>query len=183
MLRRHFVFFFAAVSAGALAGAISHGFFPETTSAGVVLWRATMLLIGLAGVASFLVATALVFGERFASAFGGVGVLAFLGYALFVVFVRFDFQVALLFYVPLAVLLLLAFIVIASRSENAGTLGAVGVLLTFVAAWVQAAEVALDPVLFDHNATYHVVQAIGLLLIYVAGRKLLGGGEGRQQSR
>ncbi len=37
-----------------------------------------------------------------------------------------------------------------------------GVVLTFIAAAIQAFELKLHPVYFDHNAGYHVVQALGL---------------------
>jgi hypothetical protein len=171
--RRHWVLLFASVSAGALAGAISHGWFPEETHAGYIIWRVTMLLVGIAGIASFLVATSLIFRNRFATSFVIIAVLAWVAYAAVILFVRSDFHVGVMFYVPGALLLLVAFIRQSFSSTPLGLLGASGMLLTFVAAYIQGAGIAINPRYFDHNATYHLVQAVGLLLVYSAGRRWL----------
>jgi hypothetical protein len=45
-----------------------------------------------------------------------------------------------------------------------------GLLLTFVAAGVQQAGIAVHPVYFNHNALYHVIQGVALFLIFVGAR-------------
>lgn len=169
--RRYFSLLFAAIGGGALAGALSHGFFPETTFGGVILWRVTMLLIGVAAAACFILAMDLLVGA--ARGVIALAALAFVGYAAVILFVNSRFAVALYFYVPASVLLLFAFLRLLPTAPRTGVFGACGMLLTFAAAWVQSAGIALHPRLFDHNATYHLVQAFGLLLVFLAGIKWL----------
>jgi hypothetical protein len=40
-----------------------------------------------------------------------------------------------------------------------------------VAAVLQQAQVSLHPVYFDHNAVYHVVQAVAVVLLYFGFRR------------
>jgi len=42
-----------------------------------------------------------------------------------------------------------------------------GLALSAVAALLQASRVAIHPIYFDHNAVYHVLQAIALVLLYL----------------
>jgi hypothetical protein len=42
--------------------------------------------------------------------------------------------------------------------------------LTFVAAGVQQAGVALGSIHFNHNALYHVIQAVALFMIFWSAR-------------
>jgi hypothetical protein len=78
-----------------------------------------------------------------------------------------DFLVAVVHYLPSAVFLLIALAVAyyRRRARPLG-LGLVGMVLIFVGAGLQQARVALHPVHFDHNAVYHVVQAVALYLLY-----------------
>ena len=50
---------------------------------------------------------------------------------------------------------------------------AVGISL--FAALIQQLRVALHPVYFNHNALYHVLQAIALDLVFLASRRLVEG--------
>ena len=43
-------------------------------------------------------------------------------------------------------------------------------VLTLVAAVVQQRKISLHPVYFNHNAFYHAIQAVALVLIYVGAR-------------
>jgi hypothetical protein len=43
---------------------------------------------------------------------------------------------------------------------------AMGLALSVVAAVLQQQRVAVHPVYFDHNALYHLVQAIALVVLY-----------------
>jgi hypothetical protein len=52
--------------------------------------------------------------------------------------------------------------------------GLVGMVLTFIAAWVQQAEIALDPVYFNHNSFYHLIQGMALFLIFWSVPALAG---------
>src|SRR6266700_3934420 len=55
----------------------------------------------------------------------------------------------------------------ASRPGNASwMLISGGLALSMLAALLQQARIAIHPVYFDHNALYHVVQALALVLLY-----------------
>ena len=47
-----------------------------------------------------------------------------------------------------------------------------GLSLTLVAAVLQQLQVALHPDYFNHNAVFHVVQAVAMLLFFLGGRSL-----------
>jgi hypothetical protein len=87
--------------------------------------------------------------------------------------------VAVAGYLPAAVFLLAGFLRAAlhERVWWAG-LGAWALALTFVAAAIQQLRVALHPVYFNHNAFYHLVQAVALALLFMACRGLLASTRG-----
>jgi len=51
--------------------------------------------------------------------------------------------------------------------------GLAGTMLTLVAAIIQRKEIKLHSRYFNHNAFYHLVQAIALLMIFMAARKMI----------
>ena len=173
VLRRNFQMFFAAIGATALLGALTHGFFPETTFVGIVLWRATMLMLGVVSSSAFLIAVQLLLPSANLTFFRLFALAAFIVYSAVVIFVKWNFAIALTFYVPAAILMFAGFVRQLTRSLRNGVLGSAGLLLTFAAAYIQHAKISLHPSYFDHNATYHLVQALGLLLIFLAARNLL----------
>lgn len=165
--------FFGAIGATALIGALTHGFFPGTTLAGIVLWRGTMLMLGVVSSTAFLIAVQLLLPHSRPTFFRLFAIAAFVVYAAVVIFVKWNFALGLAFYVPAAMLMFAGFVRQLTRSLRIGVPGGAGLLLTFAAAYIQHAKVALHPSYFDHNATYHLVQAAGLLLIFLAARRLL----------
>jgi len=85
------------------------------------------------------------------------------------VFVTDSFSIAIANYLPSTLFLIVAFF--ASYRSGAGTpvaIGLSGLVLTLVAAAVQQARIALHPTYFNHNALYHLLQAIALFLIFRA---------------
>jgi sugar phosphate permease len=96
-----------------------------------------------------------------------LGLLA--GYVATILFVSDRFIVGIAMYLPSAVFLLGAMSVAHVRDPKRGwAIGIVGLALTFVAAAVQQLRVALHPVWFDHNALFHLIQAVALLLLFRA---------------
>ncbi len=169
--RRWFAGFFALIGAAAALGAIEHGFVADkTSSAGVAVWTATLLAVGLAAVAGWGVGARLVLGRRAAPAVTSGVALAFAVYAAAVVLGERRFVVAIAFYLPAALFLLVAFRLAARRGDARVNAGAWGLGLTFVAAAVQQGRVAVHPRFFDHNALYHVIQAVGLYLVFRGAR-------------
>ncbi len=170
-LRGWLVLFFASTSAASLLGAAVHGFFLDESSAGhAVLWPATLLAIGVTALCGWVVGSRLLLSERAARWVARAAWLQLGVYAGVVLFVRREFWVAIAGYLPAALLLLHAF----ARAPVPGLrLAAWGLALTFGAAAVQQLGVAPHPVYFNHNALYHLVQAIALLLVFLGVRGLV----------
>jgi hypothetical protein len=84
-----------------------------------------------------------------------------------VVLVDESFRMIVRFYAPARGLFLLTAIVMAVRSRSwAWTLIAVSFAISALAAVLQQAHVGIDPEYFDHNAVYHVLQGIAVVLLY-----------------
>jgi hypothetical protein len=158
----------AGLGSGALWGAVFHGLLPaETTSlAAVSVWT----LVGL----SMLVVGATLVDLGLRTAWpnlapsrrrGIVGAYAVLAAAVFIVDPSSSTMVR--FHAPAGVFFLLAAVWRTVRSrEIAWGLVVLGVGISAAAALLQQMRVAIDPVYFDHNALYHVVQAGAVLLLY-----------------
>lgn len=173
--RGWWVLFFAAAAAAPLLGGTVHGFFLEAPGlAGVVLWRLSLLAIGVAAVAAWALGAGLLLPPRAACRVVVLAAAALAAYAAVVLFVEDAFWVAIAHYLPAALLLLVGLSWVAVRERSApATLGASGVALMFVAAALQQLRVALHPVYFNHNALYHAVQAVALALLFLGVRDLL----------
>jgi len=176
-LRSWFVIFFAAVGLGALLGGITHGFLSDTQSAiYAVIWSATLIAIGIAGLASWTIAGHLLF-----SASAARRVLVFAGslFAAYVVAVLLgsrSFAVAIAYYVPAAVFLLAAFVLIyLRRPRNYLVAGIVGLVFSFIAAAIQQTGTGIPSLGLTHNALYHLIQAAAFLLIFSAALGLTRG--------
>jgi hypothetical protein len=170
-VRRWFGGFFALLAAAAALGAVEHGFVADKASlAGVIVWTATLLAVGLAAVAGWGAGARLVLGRRGARAVTSGIAVAFAAYAAVVLLGERRFGAAIAFYLPAALFLLVAFLHAARSGDARVNAGAWGLGLTFVAAAVQQARVALHPRYFDHNALYHLIQAAGLYLVFRGAR-------------
>lgn len=174
-LRTWICLFFACTGVAALLGGTVHGFFlDDTTLVSRALWKGSLLAIGAAAFAGSAMAAEILAPGR-ARGIVGVAAALMLVYALVVLFVTDVFSVAVAAYLPAALLLLAAFILGAHsvRTASAARAGVAGLALTFAAAFIQQRRIALHPLYFNHNAFYHVVQAIGLALIFLACRQLV----------
>lgn len=167
-----FALFFASLGAAALLGGIVHGFLPdETAPAYSVLWRTTLIAIGLAAVAAAIEAVILARNKLVRQIVIAVAVSGFAFYLYLVVLVRQDFRLAIFMYLPATVLLFISFILLFSRTEFSQRrrwhflIGATGLFLTLVAAAVQQSRIAVG--VLDHNAVYHLIQAVALVAIHI----------------
>ena len=174
-LRRLTVLFFAAASIAPLAGGTVHGFLLEHEGMlRSALWSIAMLAIGVTALSAWAIAAELIFKRDTARFVTRAALLTFVANALVVLFVSDAFWVAIAFYVPAALFLFLAFLLRAQRSSSpAASLGAWGVALGLIAAALQHFRVTIHSTYFNHNALYHVVQAIAFVLIFAAMRRLL----------
>jgi len=167
-LRAWFQIFFSALAAAALAGGTVHGFFAETTTFGSrSLWKAAIIAMGAAALGAWTVGLLMQFSAATAQSFAPLLAIAFAVYCVVVLWIRDDYVVAIVVYLPAALFLLGVFVAAYRRTRQpAALLGVLGILLTFAAAGVQQGRVALHPDYFDHNALYHAIQGAALFLLY-----------------
>jgi hypothetical protein len=163
--QRWFVMFFGATALASLAGGLVHGFFSDSK----VLWRIVLIALGVVSAAAWAIGAQLLFSTRVAKLVTTAAWIEFALYALLVVFVTDSFAVAIANYLPSTLFLVVAFFVSYRANPSMPlALGLGGLVLTLIAAGVQQARIALHPTYFNHNALYHLLQAIALFLIFRA---------------
>ena len=175
-LGRWFVLFFASTSAASLAGGTVHGFFLDPTSTGArILWPAALIAIGGTALAAWGIGAYIQFSAKVALWISRAATLAFASYAGVVMFGTQTFTVAILNYLPPAIFLLVVFVLAHARvGDRTALVGAAGMLLTFVAAASQQARLALHPHYFTHNAVYHLIQGVALVMVFTSARGFVG---------
>ena len=175
--RRWFVVFFAATSAAAIVGAVLHGLLPaRDTRARRRLWRVSLGSIGVAGLSAWCLGAVLALPRATAVRVRRVMIAAHAIYLLWLSRSNPPYSVAIAVYVPGAVALGSG-LVRRSRdpiTRTAAAIALAGLGLTFGAAAVQLKRIAIHPRLFDHNATYHTIQAVALASFFAAARRFIG---------
>ena len=167
-MARSGVLIMGALASAALWGAVFHAFFPAGTStpAGFAAWMPVALSIAAIGTA--------LLGLALRVAAPGVphrpvarrAVYA-VAFALTVLLVDESYRTIVCFYAPVVVLFLVVAAREALRTRSRGwTLIAVSFAVSLLAAAVQQARISIHPEHFDHNAVYHVLQAVALVLLY-----------------
>jgi hypothetical protein len=179
-LRLWFILFFASTGVAALLGGTVHGFFPDAGSAGYrLLWPSTLIAVGVTATAAWMIGARLGFSGKTAAYIRVFAVCDLAVYSLLVLFFTRSFALVVINYLPPAVFLLIVFFKLYRQEKTADLLaGVYGLLLTFVAAGVQAGGFTVHPVYLSHNALYHVIQAVALFLIFRAARSLSKNAEG-----
>lgn len=159
------MFFLAAGVAAALGGTY-HGFF-EGTESGKWLWLLTTLSIGIAAECAWLIAGVTLTGARYLRAWLAFATINYVAYAGVLLFYSQSFLIVILNYLPATALLFFVSLIRYAQTNHKGHLAiTVGLATTFLAAYIQQAHVALHPLYFNHNSTYHLVQATGLFLLF-----------------
>ena len=166
-LQTWFALFFGSLSAAALTGGTMHGFFLEPQTAGKsILWSATLLAIGVTALSAWVIGGLIQFPEAVAH-----WILILACYCAVVLLITQVFWVAVVNYLPAAGFLFLIFSLAYQRTrERPVSVGLAGLALTFVAAYARDRGIALHPVYFNHNALYHLIQALALFMIFWAAR-------------
>jgi len=178
-LRRAFVATFLSIAVAAAAGGTVHGFFLDKNSLGYrVLWPFTLIVMGITGLSGVHIGTALQFSRRTRILINKISLVAFASYVLVVVFVRRDFLIAILGYFPALIFIGAGFFLAYLRQRRSPLLiGFLGICLMLFAAAAQQAKIGIDPRYFDHNALYHLLQAIALFMVFLAARAAIMSGE------
>ncbi len=174
--RRWFVVFFGATSLAAIAGAALHGLVADPRStARLRLWRVSLGSIGVAGLSAWCLAAVLALPH---AAGVRVRLLAGVVHAAYLVgLTRTNppYAVAIGTYLPGALALGVGLIarLRAPGERAAAAIALAGLGLTFGAAAAQLRKIAVHPRLFDHNATYHTIQALAIACFYAAARRFI----------
>jgi len=175
-----------ALASAAFWGAIFHAFFPAGTATrpGFIAWIPVVLSILV--VAATLVDLCLrVAAPRLPALPRRAIVTAYAAaFAAVVLLVDESYATIVRFYAPTVIL----FLVVAARQavrvrSLAWTLIAVSLAISVVAAVLQQARVSIHREYFDHNAVYHVLQGIALVLLYRGFREVVipAAPDGRRQ--
>jgi hypothetical protein len=177
--RSAFMVFFVSIAIAAAAGGTVHGFFLDKSTVGYrVLWPFTLIVMGVTALSGVHIAAALQFSRPIAVYINRVAVAVFLAYIVVVLFIRSDFLIAILDYLPALLFIGIAFLLAHFRwKKPAFLIGFLGVCVMLVAAAAQQAKLGIHPQYFDHNALYHFLQAIALFMVFLAARETVNPGE------
>lgn len=173
-LAQKFVMLFTAIAVASLLGGTIHGFVPERHPWYPALWSMTLITLGVSAFAAWLISADLMVGLATSRIFTWIALLQLIAYVLFVVVVRSDFVVGIINYLLAISFLTVCFAVRWFRTRSLHVaVGLAGFGLTFLAAWIQHSRIALYPPFVDHNAFYHLVQAIALGMIFYSAKSIV----------
>ena len=170
------IIFFSSLAFGSLTGGTVHGFFPEPASfEHRAMWMVTVFAIGCTAATGWLLIGSFVSDVSPLKSFWTYFAAAdFLIYAAILSFYSHSFLVAILNYAPAMALLMIVSLRSYLNSRSSDSLWvAAGLAVSFLAAFVQQAKIALSPAYFDHNSTFHLIQAIGLYFVFLGAKGLI----------
>lgn len=167
-IRFWFIAFYAALAVGALTGGIVHGYLlDERSLAHRILWRTTLIALGVASLAGIRVGTDLYFGSANTHVITNAVFVLFALYCAVVIFYKDEFVVAIAGYLPMVLFLCYVFFVeYLHRKSPMYLVGAIGGCITLIAAAVQRLDLKNAPRWFNHNVAYHILQSAGLLVVF-----------------
>jgi hypothetical protein len=163
---------FITLAVGALLGGISHGFGPMLSKiAKMIIWRLTLLFIGLTALGLLLSALTILTNGKV-----NIGILSFFvilfAYYNYKVFKNDSFLIAIKFYLPFIIISLICFSYIFIYRGYTGALFiSVGLLVTLFASLIQLSKIVLHKH-FNHNDLFHIVQIIGMYLMFEGGQEI-----------
>lgn len=175
-VRWWFVLFFASVALATAAGGTVHGFFAEGGSPGHrVLWPTTLILIGIAAWSATRIGTMMEFAGTPERMINRAAMAGFVAYVVVVLWISSAFLVAIIGYFPALVVLGAAAMMAYRRDKQSAFLaGFLGIGIMVMAAVVQQMQIDISAKYFNHNALYHVLQGIGLYMVFVMARAMCG---------
>ena len=167
-LYQNYIALFTSVAMAALAGAIQHQWFEEATDFWGTLPRFfVMISIGYAAFNLWQIAFELVAKGAMLLRLKKLFKVILYGYIGAVVLFEQKFYLALGFYVPAVFFFLgVAIYRYTKHDEKLHGWAIAGLLVTIVAASIQAFQVTLIPVYIPPSSFYHLVQLHGIYLLY-----------------
>ena len=167
--------FFGSLAVASLIGGTVHGFFLDTSTLGYrILWPTTLLAIGVTAASAWvLTGFAISKSGNSARKWEVFALVTFLMYSAVVVFYSQRFTVVIVNYLPpMAALLVVSAREFVRTRANSFLFVAAGIVVTFLAASIQQARIGIHPTYLNHNSTYHLVQALGLLMLFMGAKGL-----------
>jgi hypothetical protein len=164
-----FFVFFASLAASSLIGGTVHGFFEQPSFIGErILWPATMIGIGVTALAGAQAAKELL-DPKVKSPFANLLIYgAFCIYCGVVLFISSSFLIAILGYLPAMFILGFALTKNYFHTRRKPFLfGFLGLGVILFASAIQQAKI-LDA--SQRNVMYHLLQAVGLFMIFTTAR-------------
>ena len=171
-LRTWFLLFFGSLGLAAATGGTVHGFFLDENSWGyAILWPATLIAIGITAWTSWAIGAEMRFSSKMARRVSLCAGFTFFGYSIIVLFISQAFVIAMVYYLPAVLFLSVVFVLEYRRSKARSVgIGLAGLVLTLASAGVQRGGIGLHPLYFNHNALYHLIQAVALFMIFRGAR-------------
>ncbi len=160
------VAFFILLGAASFSGAIFHVFFPlkVATSGGWIVWLIVTASTGLTAIALWALAIWGISGKRSLYLVAYIGPVLFAAFMYWIVVIDYHYGTVIAFYAPALVAFGgVAFYKALQKKAGWGQLF-LGVALSAIAALVQLSSLSVMG--FDHNALYHLLQAIALFVLY-----------------
>lgn len=153
-------------------GGTVHGICSAETRLCQILWTGSLLAIGITAASCWMIGVVLWRGEEELGLWSLCVFVLFMIYALILLFVSQNFLITIINYVPPLIFLL----IIVSRKyiqtqDYNFLLITLGIILSFVAAVFQQAQIGINPYYFNYNSTYHLLEGIALFLIYIGAKK------------
>ena len=142
-----FMAFFFSIAVAAAAGGTVHGFFLDESSLGYrILWPFTLIVMGITALSGVHIGTALQFSRSTAVYINRVALAVFLAYFLIVLFIRRDFLIAILDYLPALLFIGVAFLLAHRRQKKpAFLIGFLGVCTMLFASAAQQTKLGIIP--------------------------------------
>ena len=169
IMRKWVVVFFASLAAAPLLGGIVHGFITDKQSLiHAIVWNTTMIAIGVTALATWMIISVLTLSGRSRRLLQNAAVVIFALYSASIIGLNNSFYMAVAHYLPPVLIFTCIVAHLYRKQRTARQLAALaGLLMTFAAALVQQLKIAVHPAYFEHNALYHLIQAVAVLLIFV----------------
>jgi len=182
--RAGWVVFFATLGAASLLGGTVHGFFQGAASApGALLWKGTMLVMGLTTMACWMLGAVMMTEGAVPRWIRAAVVVQFLTYTVVVLRVSQSFWVAILNYLPAVLFLLFGSWRLHQKHRIPGLpLISLGLAWTLAASALQQLRIGIHPRFFDHNALYHLMVGAALAVIFLGVRRQPRGSFGREEA-
>lgn len=154
---------------GALLGGIAHGFGPLLSQVlKEIVWKTTLILIGLTTCYILLSALAAVFPFEWYTLLRWIAFLV-TGVYVFIIIRDSDFANVIRFYAPMLIIVCLLMLYLFLEGDHTGSgLFLTGLIVTLTGAVMHMKGVSIHRH-FNHNDLYHVIQMVGLWYIYKGG--------------